>query len=282
MDGIIVLNKEKGYTSRDVVNVVSKELKTKKIGHAGTLDPLATGVLVLAINQGTKIIEFLTYDEKEYIAEVKCGVLTDTLDITGKTVKTQKNYILDEEKLKQVLASFKGKYEQEVPKYSAVKVNGKRLYEYARKQEDVLLPKKQVEIKEIELLALRHDGFTFKTKVSKGTYIRSLIRDIGEKLKILCTMCNLERIKEGIFDIEHSYTIEDIKKNKYQILSLQDAMLNYCQIEIEDSLYFKIKNGNKIKNQWHVEDICVFLYHNQVVGIYRKEKDYLRAKKVFH
>lgn len=282
MDGIIVLNKEKGCTSRDVVNFVSKELKTKKVGHAGTLDPLATGVLVLAINQGTKIIEFLAYDEKEYIAEVKCGVLTDTLDITGKTLEIQTNYILDQEKVIQVLDSFKGKYMQEVPKYSAVKVKGKRLYEYARKQEEVLLPKKEVEIKEIELLDLRDDGFTFKTKVSKGTYIRSLIRDIGEKLKILCTMRNLKRTKEGIFDLEHAYTIEDIKNNKYQILSLKEALSNYRQIEVEESLYLKIKNGNKIEDQWHVKDLCIFLYQNQVVGIYRKEKDDLRAKKVFH
>ena len=138
MDGVIVIDKEKGYTSRDIVNIVSKELKIKKIGHAGTLDPLATGVLVLAVNQGTKIIEYLTYDEKEYIAEAKCGIFTDTLDITGTILKEQKEFILDKVQLEKVLKSFLGKQMQEVPKYSAVRVNGKRLYEYARDRKSVV------------------------------------------------------------------------------------------------------------------------------------------------
>lgn len=282
MDGIIIVNKEKNYTSRDIVNIVAKELKTKKVGHAGTLDPLATGVLVLAFNQGTKILEYLTYDEKEYIAEVKCGVLTDTLDITGEILEEHKIYQLQEETLKQVLNSFKGKYMQEVPKYSAVKVNGKRLYEYARKNEEVILPKKEVEIKEIELLSIKKDGFTFKTRVSKGTYIRSLIRDIGEKLEIFCTMSNLERTKEGIFSIEDAYTLDDIKEKNYKVTLLKDALCNYKQINIDEKLYTKIKNGNKLKDIWNVKDLCIFLCQDNVVGIYKKEDNLLKAQKIFN
>lgn len=282
MDGIIIVNKEKNYTSRDVVNIVAKELKTKKVGHAGTLDPLATGVLVLAFNQGTKILEYLTYDEKEYIAEVKCGILTDTLDITGEILEENQMYQLQEETLKQVLNSFKGKYRQEVPKYSAVKVNGKRLYEYARKNEEVILPKKEVEIKEIELLSIKKDGFTFKTRVSKGTYIRSLIRDIGEKLGIFCTMSNLERTKEGVFSIEDAYTLDDIKEKNYKVVSLKDALCNYKQINTDEKLYTKIKNGNKLEDLWNIKDLCIFLYQNNIVGIYKKEDNLLKAQKIFN
>lgn len=280
MDGIIVLNKYKNYTSRDMVNLVSKELGIKKIGHAGTLDPLATGVLVLAINKGTKIIELLTYDKKEYIAEVKCGLLTDTLDITGNIVRKQEKYSLKEGQLMQILNSFIGKYMQEVPKYSAVKVNGKRLYEYARNHIEVELPKKEIEIKSIELLSIKEDSFTFKTCVSKGTYIRSLVRDIGDKLGILCTMSDLKRVKEGIFDINNSYTIDDIKNKNYKVLSIKEALANYRQIQVDDKLYFKIKNGNKLEDIWNVKDTCIFIYKNDVVGIYTKEKSILRVKKI--
>lgn len=282
MDGVIVIDKEKNYTSRDIVNIVSKELGTKKIGHAGTLDPLATGVLVLAMNQGTKIIEFLTYDEKEYIAEAKCGIFTDTLDITGEVLEENNNYVLEEETVKRVLNSFVGKYMQEVPKYSAVKVNGKRLYEYARKNEKVLLPKKEIEIKAIKLLNITKDTFTFKVKVSKGTYIRSLIRDISLKLNILCTMSNLRRTKEGIFTLEEASTLDDMKTNHYKILSLKEALCNYRQINVDEKIYSKIQNGNKLKDIWNVEDICIFLHNEEVIGIYQKENEILRAKKIFH
>ncbi len=281
MNGILVINKYKGYTSRDIVNLVSKELQIKKIGHAGTLDPLATGVLVLAINEATKIIEFLTYDEKEYIAEVKCGLLTDTLDITGKVLQENSNYVLEKEKLIEILHSFVGKYMQEVPKYSAVKVKGKRLYEYARKNIKVDLPKKEVEIKFIQFLSMTEEGFIFKVQVSKGTYIRSLIRDIGDKLGIFCTMCNLQRTKEGIFDIKNSYTIDEIKSKNYKILSIKEALSNYYQIEVKEELYLKIKNGNQLKDQWNVKDICVFIYKKKVIGIYQKQKEILKARKIF-
>ena len=244
------------------------------------MDPLATGVLVVAINQGTKIIEFLTYDDKEYIAEVKCGIKTDTLDIEGNILEQNNNYILNENEVIKVLNSFIGKYLQEVPKYSAIKVNGKRLYEYARNNIEVKLPKKEVEIKDIELINIKKDTFTFKVKVSKGTYIRSLIRDIGEKLNILCTMSNLRRINEGIFNIEKSYRLEDVNKDNYEIMSLKEALANYKQIEVNEDLCFKIKNGNRIKDIWNIDDIVVFTYENKVIGIYENNKGILKSRKI--
>ena len=151
-NGILIIDKEKGVTSRDVVNQVCKKLSTKRIGHTGTLDPLATGVLVLAVGEATKLVPFLTSSEKEYIAEVLLGVFTDTLDITGNTLKEEKVQV-SEDDVRQVLEDFPKRYEQEVPKFSAVHVGGKRLYEYARSDIEVVLPKREVEIKELELLS---------------------------------------------------------------------------------------------------------------------------------
>ena len=165
MDGIIIVNKPKGITSRDVVNIVCKKLNTKKVGHTGTLDPIATGVLVITIGKATKLVDIITSDDKEYIAEVKLGVLTDTYDITGNIIRKEK-YILDKNKLETALYSFVGSYKQEVPIYSAVKINGKKLYEYARNNEKVELPKRTVEIKEIELLETGNDYYKFQVTVS--------------------------------------------------------------------------------------------------------------------
>ena len=198
-NGILVINKEKGYTSRDVVNVIGKLFKTKKVGHNGTLDPLASGVLVICLNKYTKLNKLLSANEKEYIAEVFLGVKTDTLDIEGNVLEKKKS-VINKEDLMKTLKKFTTVYEQEVPLYSAVKVNGKKLYEYARSGEKVILPKKKVIIKKIELLNFEKNKFTFKCLVSKGTYIRSLIRDILNDLNVVGTMSNLVRTKQGVFE----------------------------------------------------------------------------------
>ena len=216
MSGLIVVNKPSGYTSRDVVNIIGKELKQKKVGHTGTLDPMATGVLVVCLGKYTKLTELLTSLDKEYIAEIKLGIETDTLDITG-TVLEERNVRTTKEDILRVFASFLGEYQMEVPKYSALKVNGKKLYEYARNGEEVKLPIKKVYVYELELLSFTGDIITFRAKVLKGTYIRSLIRDITHKLGIIGTMNNLVRIRQGNFKLEDAYSIEDIKNNKYQI-----------------------------------------------------------------
>lgn len=284
MNGILVVNKEKDYTSRDVVNIISKEFKTKKVGHTGTLDPIATGVLVVTIGGSTKISELLVSTYKEYIAEVTLGIKTDTLDITGNILET-KEIKLDKSKLEQTIKSFKKTYLQEVPIYSAVKVNGKKLYEYARNKEEVKLPKKEVEIKEIELLKYAENKFTFRCLVSKGTYIRSLINDICNELNIIGTMSSLKRTKQGEFKIEDSYTLEQIKNKKYKLLEMQEVLKEYLQIEVNEYIENKIKNGCLLENRYD-EDIIVFINKNQqVIGIYKKyEKDMNKIKpwKIFN
>ena len=225
MDGILIINKPSGITSRDVVNKISKLLNTKKVGHTGTLDPIATGVLVLCIGKATKLVDVITGTDKEYVASVKLGELTDTLDTEGKTLEQRKCFI-NKDELVNVLDSFIGEYDQEVPIYSAVKVNGKKLYEYARRNEKVNLPKRKVEIKKIELLESSNDSYSFKVTVSKGTYIRSLIKDINNKLGVIGVMSDLLRTRQGKFKIDDAYTLEDILDNKYKILSIKRRCYN--------------------------------------------------------
>ena len=157
MNGILVINKDLGYTSRDVVNIVSKQLNTKKVGHTGTLDPMASGVLVLCVGNALKLCEMLTNHDKEYIAGITLGIETDTLDMEGNILSTE-DVDIQEDIIKEAVNSFKGSYMQEVPKYSAVKVNGKKLYEYARSNMDVKLPSKMVNIYDIEIV----DDITYK------------------------------------------------------------------------------------------------------------------------
>lgn len=247
MNGILIVNKPKNYTSRDIVNIISKKLNTKKVGHTGTLDPLATGVLVLPIGRALKVSELLTSNTKEYIAEVILGYETDMLDITGTEIKRNIPSVTKEELLK-VLKSYIGKYNQEVPLYSAVKVGGRKLYEYARSGTPVTPPSKEVEVYSLELISdLKHINgaveFTIRCEVSKGTYIRSLIRDIAYSLNTYGTMKNLIRTRQGIFTLKDAYTLKDIEENNYKLLSIKECLPNIKTTVIEEPLLTKVKNG---------------------------------------
>ena len=210
MNGIIVVNKEKDLTSRDVVNKIRHIFNTKKVGHTGTLDPMATGVLVVALGTSLKIVDHITSLDKEYIAKVKLGINTDTLDITGTTLETKEVNVTNED-IDRVLREFPQDYDMEVPIYSAVKVNGKKLYEYARNNIPVELPHHMVKVYSLERISdIKDNSFYIKCHVSKGTYIRSLIRDICKNLNTIGVMEELERTKQGKFTIEESYTLDDM------------------------------------------------------------------------
>lgn len=276
---VLFINKEKDMTSFDVVNKVSKLFGIKRVGHTGTLDPLATGVLIVAVGQATKIVELLTSTYKEYIAEVKLGIKTDTLDITGEVLETKE--VPKNINLEQTLNSFKKTYLQEVPIYSAVKVNGKKLYEYARNNQEVELPKKEVTIKEIELLSSKEDTFTFKALVSKGCYIRSLINDIGNSLNTYATMTKLNRTKQGIVTIEETNTLEDLD-NKNIILHNIEDVLDIEIIEVNEFLENKIRCGHRLNNTFSIKDKVIFKNkNNQLLGIYQVEEEYLKVWKNF-
>lgn len=269
INGLVVINKPKDYTSRDVVNIVGKSLKTKKVGHTGTLDPLAEGVLVVCVGRYTKLVDMLTCYDKEYIAEIKLGIKTDTLDITGNILEKQ-DFNITKEDILEVFNKFIGEYEMEVPIYSAIKVNGKKLYEYARNGTNVLLPVKKVFINELELLEFNNDIIKFRTKVEKGTYIRSLIRDICLSLNTIGTMNSLIRTKQGDFTIDNSYSIDDIKSNNFKLSSIRN-LLKFPIYNLSETEYEKVKNGNKI-NLSCQEKYVLLLFNNEEIAIYEKDQ----------
>src|SRR5574344_1625110 len=265
MNGAILINKPKDLTSRDVINRLNQILEMKQIGHTGTLDPMATGLLICLVGKATKLVNLLTNEDKEYIASFLLGKLTDTLDITGKVIKESNKQISIDE-IKSSLKSFIGTYNQEVPIYSAVKINGKKLYEYARNNEKVILPKRLITIYIIELLNYQDNEVTIKVKVSKGTYIRSLIRDIGSKLGTYACMSKLERTKVGNFNLEDASSIEDILHNNYHLYSIEE-LLHPDVIECSSKDLIHIQNGNIIKmNKTYV----LFKYQGKEIVLYHK------------
>lgn len=277
INGVILVNKPKGITSRDVVDKVQKLLNTKA-GHTGTLDPLARGVLVVCLGKATKLTDILTSTEKEYLAEVILGYETDTLDVEGKKTK-EKKVNITKEKLKKSLNKFIKTYRQEVPKYSAVKVKGKKLYEYARNDEEIVLPKKQVTIFDISLLDFENNKFRFYTKVSKGTYIRSLIRDICHDLKTFGTMSNLARISQGKFQIKDTFTLEDIEKGNYKIIPIKDVV-DIPVVKVKKEIKQKIINGQKL--DYDYDKVLFTDYKNNELAIYKREGKELKVWKMLY
>ncbi len=277
MDGIIVIDKPQNKTSRNVVNEVCQILHIKKAGHTGTLDPLATGVLVICMGKATKLVEMITAYDKEYIAQIQLGIKTDTKDKTGTILKKQ-NVDITKEEIEKALKRMPKTYLQTVPIYSAVKVNGKKLYEYARNKKEVKLPTREVKILNLRLIdEIKKEKqqviFTIKCRVSKGTYIRSLIEDIAEKMGTIGTMTSLRRTKQGIFDIQHANTLEDLRNNQFYFYSIEEILKEYKQIEVNKDLEFKVKNGALIPNLYQ-EKIIVFTKNNKVIAIYKEyEKD---------
>lgn len=289
MNGILLVNKKENWTSRDVVNRVGKILGTKKVGHTGTLDPLATGVLVLCIGSATKLNEILTSTYKEYEAEITLGLLTDTLDITGNDLKEEKVKV-NKEQILEALNKMTGKYVQEVPIYSAVKVNGRKLYEYARAGESVELPKREVDIKELELIGnIKNTDnktiFNIRCLVSKGTYIRALVNDIANSLNTIGVMSKLTRTKQGKFKLENCYKIEDIESGNYKLISIVEALNNFPKVVVDGYLENLIKNGAVINDEWKQEHILFIDKNNCLLALYKsydKDKTKLKPWKMFN
>ena len=287
MNGILVINKPLGCTSRDVVNEVSKHLHTKKVGHTGTLDPKASGVLVICVENALKMCELMDDYDKEYVAEVILGIRTDTLDMdTNATILEEKDVDIDEEVIKDVTNSFVGRYMQQVPIYSAVKVNGKKLYEYARNNIEVELPCKEVEVKKIDIIDdfIYKDGkiiFKIAVTVSKGTYIRALIRDIGDKLNVPSVMNNLVRTRIGNFTLDNSYSLDDIQNNNYKLLSITEAFPDIARVTVDNEMAFKVRNG-VILDKFFDEDIAFILDNdNNILALYKNDNNKSRPYKMF-
>ncbi len=260
MDGIILINKQKNCTSHDVVNKI-KHMFNEKVGHTGTLDPNATGLLPILIGQGTKLSYYLINHDKEYEVTLQLGIKTDTADGEGKVVEEQNvdKAILEESNVETILKSFIGKQLQTPPMYSAIKLNGKKLYEYARKNIQVDVKPREIEVYDISRTSVDRAKFQiqFTVKCSKGTYIRSLCEDIAKKMGTIGYMKELNRTKVGIFDIENSITIEELEENK------------------DNETYLK-------KHIFSIEDLFIELYgdENKVMLSERKIELFLNGVKL--
>ena len=257
MDGIIIINKEKNYTSNDVVNIVKKITKSK-VGHTGTLDPNATGVLPLLIGNATKISKYLINHDKEYEVVLQLGIRTETADVEGKVIEKKEvtAEMLNKDNIEEKLQQFIGKQEQIPPIYSAIKVNGKKLYEYARRGQEVELKPRQIEIYSIQLLSIneKEKQISFKVKCSKGTYIRSLCEDISKKLGTVGYMKELNRLQVGEFYIKDAVTISEMKEkieagNLESIITIEEIFKNNPQIQLEQEQIEPYINGVKINTK---------------------------------
>lgn len=259
LDGILLINKEKEYTSNDVVQKIKHKFNLEKVGHTGTLDPNATGVLPLLVNNGTKLSKYLINHDKTYIATLKLGEKTETGDREGKIIEKREIPELNKSKVLKTLNSFIGKQEQKPPMYSAIKVNGRKLYEYARDENNELpkitVEKRNIEIYSIELINFDKDTNQIKFKVdcSKGTYIRTLCEDIAEKLGTVGHMSDLQRTRVGNFKIEESYKIEEIEnieKLENYIITFKDFFKDKETINIDPkNLELYINGGRFITNK---------------------------------
>ena len=271
LDGVLIIDKPSGITSHDVVAKVRKALKTKKVGHTGTLDPLATGVLVVCVEKATKLVNYLTCDEKIYEVEMKLGIKTDTGDITGNIIDEDTNYKVTIKEANEAIKSFIGKQKQVPPMYSAIKVNGQKLYELARKGIEIEREPRDIEIFDIYNIEMNNELIKYTVHCSKGTYVRSLCEDIAQRLGTIGTMTNLRRIKSGQFEIENAIKIDDISEEK--IISMEKLFDK--EINIQNNLK-ELLNGMKIAIQ--KPDGLYKLYTDRFIGIGKIEGNYLKRE----
>lgn len=285
MNGIINVNKPKGITSFDVIRKLRKILSLKKIGHTGTLDPLAEGVLLVCVGKATKLAQDIEAHSKEYIAEFELGYKTDTYDIEGTVIDKVENFSVTKEKLLEVINTFLGNIKQIPPMYSAIKVNGQKLYDLARKGETIEREARDIFIESIELLEFDGKKAKIKCSVSKGTYIRSLIYDIGEELKTFAVMTSLLRTKVGEETLDKSFTLSEIENLKNEgkenfITSVEDYF-TYPKINIEgEKNHTLFLNGNTLV--FEKEDGMYRVYEeNKFLGLAQVKHNRLKGYKYY-
>ena len=295
INGVINIYKIKGFTSHDVVAKLRGIMRQKKIGHTGTLDPDATGVLPVCLGSATKLCDMLTEKEKEYIAKVQLGVTTDTQDMTG-TVLSEKEVEVTESRVREMVQSFVGPYEQVPPMYSALKVNGRKLYELAREGKEVERKARPVTIHYIEILDMALPQITIKVGCSKGTYIRTLCHDLGEKLGCGAAMASLERTKSGQFSLDTAITLADLEEklknsgeDREKVLQTfiipVDKMFKECgELKLLPQWERLVQNGNSFeeknlrtefieKERVDKSQYRVYINENTFMGVYEYRKN---------
>lgn len=283
MDGFIFLDKSEGLTSTQEGSKIKRIFNTKKAGHVGTLDPFATGLLIIGVNKATKAITFFDDFTKEYVATIKLGVETDSMDKTGEVISTQEVPSLSIDKVNEVLRSFLGLSKQLPPMTSAIHVNGTKLYKLAHQGKEVDRPLRDIEVFEIELLDLKEDELTFRALVSKGTYIRVLGSDIAKKLGTVGHLSTLRRTKVGPFDLSKAVKIEDV--NEKTLVSTYDVLKEFADVYVVDSKWAEdIKNGkiNIMSGDYSRDKLLVVDESKQVLAMYVKsEGRYRFARGLF-
>ena len=283
INGIIVINKPKEYTSHDVVAKVKKILNIKKVGHTGTLDPNATGVLPLLLNTGTKLSKYLIEHDKEYEVMLELGIKTDTADIEGNVIKKEEVNWEKLNDIEETLNTFLGEQTQIPPIYSAIKVNGKKMYEYARSGQNINIEPRNIQIYKIELQKIdkQKNEINFRVHCSKGTYIRSLCEDIAQRLGTIGYMKELKRTKVGNFTISEAVKIEEIENNKEQIIkekliSIEKFFESKESIKLNKKQLDKFLNGVKIRIDKQEDIFRIYNENNEFIGIGTIEKNFLK------
>lgn len=282
MEGIIIINKPENYTSHDIVAKVRKALNIKKVGHTGTLDPLATGVLPILLGNGTKLSQYLINHDKEYIATIKLGVKTDTGDIEGNIIEEKEVEEYSNEQINNVLNMFIGKQKQLPPMYSAIKVKGKKLYEYALRGEKVEIKPRDIEIYNIELIENNNKGIKIKVNCSKGTYIRVLCEDIAKKLGTIGTMKELKRTKVGDFKLEDAIELKDLENLelvKQKIITPEKIFEALEIIELSREELKQFLNGVKLENK-NKDGLYRIYTENRFIGIGKVLENKLKREYV--
>ena len=256
MDGFLLLDKEKGISSNQLVQKVKKSLSIKKVGHLGTLDPMATGLMILAINRATKFSSYFLESDKSYDASIQLGISTDTDDAMGNIISSS-DIIPNEKDINKSLASFIGQSMQTAPFFSALKHKGKPLYKYARDGEFISKPPREINIFSIENIICEHNKCSFIVHCSKGTYIRSIARDLGDKLNSGGHLSALRRLSQGIFNIKNAMTIENIELNK--LITIEEAFSELSEIQLDSNQTKFFMNGVKIE-EINLEDDTYKIY----------------------
>lgn len=283
MNGILVIDKEQGWTAQDVVSKLRGITGERRIGHTGTLDPMATGVLPIVIGKATRVSDFLMADDKEYLCEITFGQATDTEDIWGNVIATT-DQMPTEDSFCSALSSFEGPGLQTPPMYSAIKLGGKKLYELARAGKTIERPQREVVFHEFELIEFSDDHAKFRAKVSKGTYIRTLCKDLGETVHSMAVMSKLRRIRSGSFSIEDAITIGEFeglsKEDQIKRLIPMDQALNLPSVMLDAKDSERVLQGQRIPTEVQFQDWVKVYGESTFLGLGQIVDGVLHVKKV--
>jgi len=280
MKGFLLIDKETGITSFDVVYKVRRALGVKKVGHSGTLDPLATGLLLVAVGEATKLLEFLIGCDKEYEVLAQFGAVSDSYDADGVIAESDAQKKCSQAEVESFLSGFVGAISQVPPKFSALKINGKPAYELAREGKDVEMKARNVVVEEFSVIGFDWPGVRFLVKSSAGTYVRSLVHDLGAVLGCGAYVKELRRTKIGNFNIEDAISVADVTEDK--LISLEDMVGAFFRLDLSDSDFMGLSDGKVLNKNVDQDGVIMGFYNGNLVGVLEVVSGGIKYKKVIH